>query len=629
MIQRHFLKGVEINEPNNYPELQISRTWDNESESVAVNFDKVELGVGDRTKSNDGSILANLHIAAGLTGGVGVGEGAPYKLILDDQKGNVYEALNGYLDLWRSEQRCDKVIAPLVEAGGVDWSEQRLNSFTFEYLFNIGLITTDHFVPIPYVIEAKQNNLEIAFSLLTIFVVQDKIKEQALELKKSAGRLVSPFSASEVIAVIVQFIYVATLFSALVILVKDIVNNIIQKVKYHMGMYVKDLLEIGLSHIGLTLSSSIFQQPPFDKALIIPQKFNLKDTNTGDFEFIKGFFTPNKNEQFGYYKGTFGQLFNLVRQMVLAKVVIKNKIVYMEKRNFYLSTPKWKIPPVKDQFTTYNHEDFRSTYDLRFQVDINDRHTLQEYAGTAVTVTTQPKVILNKDMVLLSGLEEIAIGFSLGKAKTELTPAEKIVSGFLKGVNGIVKVFIVAVNVVISIVNFITRVINGILKALRKIGININNPIGKIPKISYPNFGSLIEDRIRMLKMESDYITIPKILLVDNHGNKRNNKLRSDNSSVLNARYLWDNYHYFNSFIPQKDSKGNQFQIKQFENIPFCFDDDQKVAGNNAIEDWDGSHGELIDIKYSPDAETASGTYRVQRPYTNNLIETIIEPNGK
>ena len=133
------------------------------------------------------------------------------------------------------------------------------------------------------------------------------------------------------------------------------------------------------------------------------------------------------------------------------------------------------------------------------------------------------------------------------------------------------------------------------------------------------------------MKMETDYIQVPKMILIDNNSNPRNNKLLSTNESLQNAEYLYNEYHYFQSFIsdPLKNFVANQFLIKNFDGIPFCFEDYEKVRLNNRIFDANGNEGELITLKWNPIEETASGTFKIRQIYTNNLKETKIVLDGK
>ena len=629
MRQRHFLNGIEINEPDNYEELEIELNFDKDGNNAAVSINTWEFGVGDVGSSTDGVIINNKHIADGLTGGVGVGEGIPYLIQLDDQKTKVFDLFSGYVDLWRATVDCDMIIAPAVEKGNIDWLNEVADSVSFEFLKEQGVITVNDYVPVPYVIEKKQNSIEIIMALVTIFVVADKINDQIQDLKQMAASSSNPFEATVIFRAIIKIAYIIILFVALVKLVKDLVNMLIPPVKYHQTMYWRTSLEKGLSHFGLTLSSSILQQPPYDKAVIMPEKFNINENNVGLFQRITGYLKPTKNEQDGFFKGTVGDCLALAQLTFNAKITIEGTTLFLEPDNTISTKPKFKFPPLDLQPHKFNPDDFFSNIHIRFQWDSQDRHTIQEYDGTEVQITTTPITINNKDMVLLSKLDSVSIGLALGKRKTELTFLEKIISAFLKAIQKIVNAFIAVVNLLIRAINAIIKLINAIIKALNFIGINVFFLILPIREIPQATFGDLIDNRIGMLKMENDFVNVAKILLVDNNTNARNNKLRPENESRLNARYLWDNYHYHKSFIAQQDNPGNQYIIRDFNNITFCFEDYEKVRNNNRIFDSDNKEGEIISLKFNPVDETASGSYKIRQIYTNNLQETIIEPDGK
>jgi hypothetical protein len=168
--------------------------------------------------------------------------------------------------------------------------------------------------------------------------------------------------------------------------------------------------------------------------------------------------------------------------------------------------------------------------------------------------------------------------------------------------------------------------INALIKALKTIGLNLNFKIQTIQPIEISGFKSLIETRIGMLKMESDYVNIPKLILVGN-GSPRYNTLLSNNENVLNAKYLFDNYHYFTSFIGRKDWIGNQYLLRKFEDVPFTFNDFEIVRTNNEMFDYEGNELKLISLRFNPYKGTASGEYKQHKVYTTNLKETIYEPS--
>ena len=85
------IDGAETNDPNNLAGLEIELNYDKDSEDQAISINNLELGVGDARNPNDGAIVSNDHIDAGLTGGVGVFEGKPLNLKLDNERGTTDE----------------------------------------------------------------------------------------------------------------------------------------------------------------------------------------------------------------------------------------------------------------------------------------------------------------------------------------------------------------------------------------------------------------------------------------------------------------------------------------------------------------------------------------------------------
>ena len=69
------LNGIEINDPNNWAELEIELNYDKNNNNEVVSINNWELGVGQSNNAKDGAVIANNHIASGITGDVGVFEG--------------------------------------------------------------------------------------------------------------------------------------------------------------------------------------------------------------------------------------------------------------------------------------------------------------------------------------------------------------------------------------------------------------------------------------------------------------------------------------------------------------------------------------------------------------------------
>ena len=71
------------------------------------------------------------HVQDGLSGGVGIFEGVPYKINIDST--NIFD---GFVDLSNDAQfvENEKVIANLTKKGGSDWLNDIADGFSFGYL---------------------------------------------------------------------------------------------------------------------------------------------------------------------------------------------------------------------------------------------------------------------------------------------------------------------------------------------------------------------------------------------------------------------------------------------------------------------------------------------------------------
>jgi hypothetical protein len=443
--------------------------------------------------------------------------------------------------------------------------------------------------------------------------------------------LASPFSVSEILALIARIIYMIALFIVLIKLMKDLVNALMQPVKYHSVMRVLDTVKICLDHLGYGFSSSILESSDYNEAVILAEKYNLKDDNTGDgiLKALVGFFKPDVNEQVGYYKHNFEELLVGLKNDYNAKIVVVNGVVHFEKKDFIIKSPAFRVPAHEFwEDHKFNWQDIVSNYIFSYKTDLGDQHTIQEYKGTSVSVQTHPKNIRNTQFVLNYGLKDIQSQFALAKTKKELNFIEKLVLVFLDAISLILNILYSVINVVIRVINKLIGLINKIIKFLKKIGIRIKNPIKPIPELAKVDFGQLIEDRVGMLKMERDFVDVNKIFLLPNNSNPRENRPPALNETVFNARYVYENFHYFESPIPQKGWHGNQYKKRNFKNIPFCFNDDYNVRDNNNIFDVDGKPAILESLKFNPYKQSAEGEYKVPYIYTTNFTETIIEDDG-
>lgn len=628
MILRNFINNEEVNDPLNLPDFEIELNFDKNSVQQTLSLTSIEWGVNNPLDSKDAYQLIKKH----ENSQVGVIEGLPYKLLLDNQRDTPLEIFNGYLDVWAKEQsrneNGDVIKLNAVEQGKIDWLNDVADSFTFEYLYSIGVIKQSDFIQIPYCINKKQNTIEFLFTIFALFVIYDKLKSEISILTELIASIGASVDASIVIRLILHITYVITLLLALAKLVVDLYNLLIQPVKYHTAMSVTRMLEIGCNHLGLTFKSSILQQEPFNKLYWLPEKFALNERNT--ISGLVGNLSSNIVDNTGFYNGTFGEFLRMWKQVFNAKIICKDDSVFFEKYDYNPSANNWVVPNLMDSKYnySYNKDDFYSNINISFAYDLNDKNTIQEWKGTNCQVIQSAITVNNVKMNLAKNYLEVRHPFALGKIKNDLNNLEKLYVTVLKTIDSVANPLINLLNYITRILNSVISVINKIVKLLNTLGIKLKFQVPKIPVIPNLKLANLIENRIGMLQMESDFVNIPKAILLDVANNSKNTKVNINNSAYLNAKYLYDNYWYFVSFVPKGTFKGNQYLIRELNECKFTYSDYVKVRYNNMVTDAYGNECELISLKYNPLRETAKGTYKQRKQYLNNIKETIIEPNG-
>jgi hypothetical protein len=623
---RSFINNQQTNDPINLLGLTVNLEWNNGTVRESVSINNIEYGINDKRNSNDAYQLIKQYINSN----VGVIEGLPFKIDLDNEKGTIYTILNGYLDVWGMEQQRnengDVILVDAIEQGKLDWFNDVADSVSFEYLYSIGKITQSDFVKVPYCINKKNNTFEIVLAIFSFFVLYDKLKDEITKISEMASSAVNPFEATVIARAVFRILYITTLLLAFVKVIIDLYNYLIQPVKYHTCMSVLKMFEIGCNHFGLNFKSSIFQQEPYNKLYWLPEKFALNERNS-----IKGVlgFTDTNFSNTGYYQGTFGDFVRMWQVHFNAKMKIIDNDLYFEKYDFNPSSTLLELPNLMDSSFNFkfNKDDFYSNILISYATDLNDKNTIQNYKGTSVQVIQNAITVNNAKMNLAKNLLEVRNPFARGDRKTELNFLENLFDSFFKVVGGVLDTLISVLNALIKLLNQAIKLINKLIKSLKTLGIDLNIVIPKIPAIPKTNLANLIENRIGMLQMETDYVNTPKAFILDVASNPRNTKVNVNNYNYLNAKYIWDNYYYFISFVPKGAFIGNQYKIRELQECSFTFSDYEKIRLNNKVT-YNGVNCEVLSLNYNPFEETATGVFREPFTYLTNIQETIIEPNG-
>jgi hypothetical protein len=436
MIVKYYLGGQEV-EPQNREELSIDITFDRDSPVSSLQVNNFRFVNTEAEIINN--LIANNKIFQVI----------PFDIIISNL--NTSRTLNTVLDLSSSESvfSCNDVTVSAKEKAGIEWLTDIADSFTFEYLYEETVhLNKSKFIDVPYIINTVPNYREVIVAIIGTVFVATQLYEASVVIKGKIAGATNPFSSiTAALELALYILYVITLLITLVKLIKDIILLIIQPVKYHKGMYARDLVDSACAYLGLTFQSSILKQGDYKDLLILPRKY--ENPNDPTDKRLLGFLSPS-NSQTGYFEGTFGDLLRALKLMFNAKIWIdSNNVLRFEHVDFSNGISTYVIPDIRQDFVRYNTDEINANYLVEFQTDVNDKNTIQEYTGTIYQVTTDQN-IADRKLSNLKGYTNASIPFALGKRKEKLTIPEEIVDTFLEGISTLLNVLITVSNAVIK-----------------------------------------------------------------------------------------------------------------------------------------------------------------------------------
>lgn len=618
-----YINNTLVNPPRNWKEL-----------GIEVNFDKgrpegqqrVTITDFEFVRENNDLILK--AVRDGLTTGVGVFEGVPFRIEVD-RPGEVLQVVfDGYLDL-KNGATFSRVFSNIkaVENYSIDWLNDVADGFTFRYLYeDTPHLHQSDIIQMPYVLNSVPNYKEAAITVLSVYVLVKEIKDAIQRIAEFVADMPVFYVFSSYIKLILYILYLIILIIALIKLIKQMFLFIIQPVKYHNGMTIKKQLEAGCAHLGLILKCPVLETAPYINLVHLPAKY-YNPVNTKENQIL-GFTDPTIDQK-PYYEGTFGSLLRDFMALINGKVFFNGNELWVVRKDFSLGNSQFQLAPVYNPDFRLNTDEFNSNMVISFQTDFSDKNTIQDYLGTSFQMQIQPQRVVNQSMVLMTGLEEISIPWALAARKNELTVPEKILDAFLQGFSSILGALVDAANAVIDVLNTVISKVNDILDKLSNIGIKLNFNLPDIPSISMPDFSDNISNRKGMLMIENDSFNIPKAFILAPGNAPKNNKIDVSNRYLISARYLFDNFYSINTFLSTTEKpNGSQYFLKSIENHPFLFKNYLQIKQNNFIFTNDGKEGLIDSLKWNIHSQKADINYRINERYTNNLTATFYEPDG-
>lgn len=592
---RHYLNGVLVN-PRDF-KFNLKMDWKGKKEDANVNIENIEL-VGNEGK------LFRQRAFNGLSGGVGIFEGEPYKIEIGPI-GNPTGVFEGYLDMSKNLRLigdCDVEVG-ITKKQGLDWISEVADAFSYRYLEEIGVITDSDFVDTPYVINYIPDGAQLLILGISTFVLTKELIEA---VKATADRIadltdaatpvvgtsvglgagvVTAYDIGNIIMaalkLVAQLAYLAAIVVALVKLMEQIIEELMPPKRFHKGMPIRLLFQRACDYLNLDLKSDLLDSidTSSNKWVLMPSKRHRggeKPTNADSSWRETG--VPSRQDSVD----TFGGVIRTFRRKFNARYQIKDGCFIFERRDKFRGQSTYKIPSVftnQDNYTdevSLNTDEIKANYNINWAYDVQDQNTLDVVEGSIFQAQLKPKVSINPELRTLKGLESVDIPFSQAIRKNELTEIEK------------------AVKALVSVADFITG--------------QLGNPSSLSGKINA---------RIGSMHLSSHFTTIPKVVVMSGSILAKNQRV------ITSARSLWEKFHFINSF-KKIESNGkfyhNQYYIYLGQRVPFCFEDFLKLICNNLVvlEDT-GEEAELYSLDWNISEGHATLDYAVNRLYDDNF----------
>ena len=580
------INGTAINPPLKWRETQIIATFDFENNEASINTSQI-IFVDEAAK------FLRDYVAGGVTGTTpGIMEGPTLTVDIQDPTQAIATSFDFIIDTAAEDFEIvnpTTVRARLRKVEGVRTFQERAKGTTFLLLLDKGAINTSDFKSLPYVVEKEPNGIDLALLSFSTTMMVIQLIQEIRVLQTNIQNIIStaqalptgPVSAviQAIALAIIQAVFVALLIAQVIKMVTDLIAYLISPVKFHKVMKVRTMLEKGANFLGYQYDTSI---SVLDDLYYLPSKVDL-DLDT-IFDKIKQGFTLNQpgigipSERDSIY--TLGDLFTMCnRDLFNARLAIKNNTVEQHALNapWWTQLSTYQMPDRLQESTRYNASELESNRLIKFQVDQNDYHTIDNYTGTAYEIITEQVSQNNLQNVLLKGLEVTEIAAALPNRKSSLNATER---------------------------------------ALKELAGAVDDLTGNTG--SNNSLASRIQARVGMLKMEKDLVRVGKLMRLNNQL-----KLAANQRDNFSAKFLYNNYHNEKSFV--LNNYGNQYRTFEGQRIIFGYSQFLELVNNNYLTTQNGNSGKITKFAWTIDQDTAITDFRVKQIWTTNLSERTIE----
>jgi len=467
----------------------------------------------------------------------------------------------------------------------------RLASITWTLLESQGKINNSSYANLEYVVEKTNAQMEMLIMIVVLFIMTKELVENIISTIDLIFRTISAAIPSvgfgvvvnigailyAVLSIILQILYIAFLFIAIINMSKKLFDLLISPKRTHKLLNYRTGMTILATHLGLTFESPIIE---LDFYHFLPSNNNIDDIDLGIGTIqnpkgvLKGY--PNVSD-FGFTGLEFVEI--LLAQFE-AKITIQNGKLIMRTKNdlFWKSQSSYVMPDIDIESWTTNADDIVFSTLLKYETDpIADEYTLSNFKGTNYQIlVNNPTAQQGADNNFIKKHETVDFKLALGTRKDKLTAIEKT----LKSVGGFI--------------DNLTGIFGG-----------------------GTNYASKIKNRIGVLKVGTNNHSKAKcIYLVGG-------KIPANHRDFTSSKYLWNKYINSRSFVANNFER--QRKVYKLDEVPFGMEDFNKISQNSYFKMADGTDAKMEFNEWNILNDVAKVEFNSKFVYANNLTETFIE----
>jgi len=675
---------IKVPEPDNWQSLMIELSFESGSQLGTLNASKLIW------KGTNAEYLNNYIINGLIPGGIGIFEGVPLQIKVCKTQEIVF---NGIIDLTDSETTfaCD-ILQCKIRDNQIDMVSQLMDSISYGFLATPiingggGIINPTpinnggDYVVIPYQRNDVPDTIQFFTTGLAIYNVAEKTYQIGNTL---TGIIASAFAASAslsvgatisaVIQLVYYILYIVLMVLVIIAMMKSAFNYLCSPLMTKFGMYAHTLIEKACTYFNIGFSSTIFQNAPYNRLVIMPTKQawinNQSFTRTLFNNIVGGSSITNRmeyddlfNQQngglaYGYWDGTCGDFIRAMEDVFNAKAkiiltVTGQKVLHFERWDYIYNLANYQLPNISGEVpfnshgilnnTGFSQSAFKtnawevpSNYMVRYSMDEQDVNTYNYYDGTMCYCTTRPININVKNNIVLQNLTEKNLRFAQAFRKDKLTSTEEALIPLWTAAS-------LLTNAIITISSGINTVINAVS------GLWNSPPLPTISNGGYTFMPSLPAFyNSGHLLLSGDVTGIPKMFIAGYPQNYNNFfdfhshsftgvTIDITNKSIIGARYLMKNFHFSNlpqTVVPNSPynqpyvvgaNYSNQWLLCQGQKIPLCCEEYDLIKNNNIIKTFTGQFARVDSLKWSIFKGMADIDYRIQKQYSKNLKTSFV-----